>query len=91
MAEFDAGMEEEALASERLDADIEQAELERVGRRVSVLRRRGVCLHGWTAPADVDGWRAGTDARRRCQHCGYVFADDAAEERETRALRERYL
>lgn len=88
---MDHGMEDEALQSERLDADMEQAELERIGRRVSELKRKGVCLHGWTAPADVEAWAAGTDARRHCLHCGHVFADEAAEERETRELRERYL
>jgi hypothetical protein len=57
-------------------ADIEQAELERQGRRSAELRRRGVCTHGSRQAVDscagsitADAWSA---MRSRCCECGRV-------------------
>ena len=36
----------EAIYYERLDMDIEMAELEAESRRISALHRRGICTHG---------------------------------------------
>ena len=36
----------EAIYYERLDADLEMAEFEAEGRRISALHKRGICTHG---------------------------------------------
>ena len=45
----------EAIYYERLDADIEMAQMEAEGRRISALHKRGICTHGaglgYKAPA----------------------------------------
>ena len=50
----------EAIHYERLDADIEMAEFEAEGRRISALHKRGICTHG----AGL-GHRAAGDLQRR--------------------------
>lgn len=66
------------------DADIEQAQFERAGARLRVLKRRGICAHGWVCGLGADGKphypeaEGLTGAEVRCRDCGKVFADDDA-------------
>lgn len=46
MYDTDPGMELEAIENERFEADLQQAEWEREGRRLEALRAQGVCTHG---------------------------------------------
>jgi len=70
------------------DADFEQAELERAGARSSALRKRGICDHGWTAPADPSAYHVGKPYKVVCNHCGAVFADSDAHMAARRAILE---
>ena len=53
------------------DADIEQGELEAAGNRATMLRKRGICLHGW-----LQGNPA--DSSVTCLDCGAAFASSEA-------------
>lgn len=56
------------------DADIEQAEFGALGRRVTALRRKGICTHGW-----VQGQPGRSmTGPIKCLDCGQEFltADD---------------
>ncbi len=48
MFEDDYGAEMEAIEAERLDADMEQAEMVRRGNAVAAAERAGRCTHGST-------------------------------------------
>jgi len=77
----------EAIESERLDADMEQAELEREGnlaaralRRMRKLRAAGklaeaaaACTHGWTRGHGPWPRPAGAPDDNVCNHCGSVI------------------
>lgn len=52
-----------------MDADLLQAELYRLGRKVSLLRKRGLCAHGWS--------QVRTDGSVECLHCHAIFATEA--------------
>jgi hypothetical protein len=52
---------------ERMDADMQMAELQRLGRRAAKLKKQGVCVHG--------AWRATVPAV--CKDCGKSFANEA--------------
>ena len=67
--------DQEAIDSERFDADIEQAELERVGRQMAkVAGKPGLCKHGWTGPDDSK-----KDGTFKCYHnCGKTWPNMSA-------------
>jgi hypothetical protein len=52
-----------------MDADMLQAELYRLGRMDSALRKRGICSHGWS-----QGIPGNPDGPTKCLHCGKLFA-----------------
>jgi hypothetical protein len=58
--------DEEAIEAERLDADMEMAELQRSARQAEADRKRGRCHHTWTQPTKP-GVLSGA---RTCNHCG---------------------
>jgi len=64
------------------DADIEQAEMEREGRRLAALEKRGTCTHGRVIGIGEDGVAHYPEAvglvhpQVKCDRCGRVFADD---------------
>lgn len=66
------------------DADIEQAEFERMGARLAALKRQGVCTHGSVVGMGDDGIAHYPEARGlkpgqlRCTDCGRVFDDHNA-------------
>lgn len=82
--EDDPGMEMEAIEAERLDADLEMAELEAAGRKadrryrkMNALRVAGklkdaarVCPHGWVGPVDDE------TEYLYCYHCGSRVSED---------------
>jgi len=47
------------------DADIEQAEYERIGNIVSHMRKQGICNHGWIQKRK--------DSTVICLHCNKIF------------------
>jgi hypothetical protein len=63
------------------DADLEQAEYERMGKRLAALRAAGVCAHGWTqgytpeAAARHTGLQVGGIACLE-DGCGMVWASE---------------
>jgi len=52
------------------DADFEQRDLESLGRRLTQLKRAGICTHGWTKG------QPGPEDRGpiTCLDCGAIFA-----------------
>ena len=50
------------------DADMQQAEFERLGNQISRLRKQGICTHGWLQTKPIV----------TCKHCGQVFASEEA-------------
>ena len=64
------------------DADFEMASLQAKGARSSALKRRGICDHGWLAPAKPSAFHTGADYSMVCNHCGKVFATAEAAHRE---------
>ncbi len=51
---------------DQMDPDVLQSKLERLGKRVSDLHKRGICCHGWNQTR-----KNGTCV---CLHCNKVFA-----------------
>ena len=60
------------------DADIDAFNLEQAGNRVAALKKRGVCVHGWSQHLP--------DGRVQCKECGKMFADAEAHDEEYRDL-----
>ena len=62
------------------DADIEQAEMIRLGNRLDRLERQGICTHGHTIgylrPAFYYVQEHLEPGERICTGCGTVFASD---------------
>jgi len=55
------------------DADLEQAELERLGRASARARREGKCAHGWRESLEPAGSAPARDeSPTKCLHCGKV-------------------
>ena len=52
------------------DADFEMRDLQSVASRVSKLRKRGICVHGWT--------QGQPNGSVKCLDCGALFATAAA-------------
>ena len=75
------GADDEALDAQRLDADMEQAAMERAGNAIARARKAGRCTHG-----SVQGYRGGPRSAQqeglkpgqlRCTDtCGTVFGSD---------------
>lgn len=81
MWDFDYGMEMEALESERLDADLQMAEMAAVGRQIDRVRAEGGCAHTSAVgylPVPVYPEQVGLEpGQLRCtEGCNRVFADD---------------
>lgn len=81
MYDFDPMAEEEAMYYERLDADIEMAQMAEVGRQMDAQRKRGVCQHssavGYLAKPVYPEQQGLKPGQLRCTDgCGEVFADD---------------
>jgi hypothetical protein len=55
---------------DRIDADLLQAELYRLGARDSALKKRGICSHGWQ--------QRKPDGSVECLYCHKVFASQEA-------------
>jgi hypothetical protein len=55
---------------DRMDADLLQAELYRLGRRDSALKKRGICSHGWS--------QGKPDGSVECLYCHAVFKSNDA-------------
>lgn len=66
MTEF----EDDDIPTGYRDADIEQAQYEAIGRRLSSLQKRGICSHGWMQ--GPPGKPVLT-----CLDCGVTFASKA--------------
>ena len=76
------------MKHERMNPDALQAGMERLGRKVSALRARGICAHGWSQGRMADngnggGKYAATFAALEigqviCLDCGETFANDTA-------------
>lgn len=49
-------------------ADIEQAEMERIGRAIHRAKNDGYCCHGW--------WRTRKNGTAVCLHCGMEFSSE---------------
>ncbi len=58
---------------DRMDADMLQAQLYRIGRKASRLRKRGICTHGWS--------QRRPDGSVECLHCHQAFATEAEHHR----------
>ena len=75
------GADDEALETQRLDADLEQAQMERAGNAIARARRAGRCPHqsaqgysGGPRSAQQEGLKPG---QLRCTDtCGAVFGSD---------------
>lgn len=78
--DYDPWAEQEALENERMEADMEQAEMERFGNAIAAAERAGRCTHGSTVgyreppvyPEQV-GLKPG---QSRCNDCKRVFESD---------------
>lgn len=78
----DPWAEHEAMETERLDADLEMAEMAAAGNAVTAARRAGECAHQGTMgylPGEDRGLKRG---QLKCNDggsgCGRVFASDEA-------------
>ena len=85
--------DDEAIQSERFEADIEQAELERDGRvHAKLAGIPGKCLHGWSGPDEsAEDWKTWVAAGRpgsfqgalKCYYnCGKTWPNAQARESE---------
>ncbi len=78
----DYGYEMEAIEQERWDADLEMAEMSRVGRAIDRARAAGVCCHqgvvGYVAGKVFYPEQVGLEpGQSRCTDgCGRVFTSD---------------
>ena len=76
------------MIHERMNPDALQARMERAGRKISALRARGICAHGWVQARMMDNGAGGgkysaTFAALRignviCLDCGETFSSDSA-------------
>lgn len=81
MSDTDWGMEQEALDTERLDADMQQAGWEREGRAAHAARRAGRCCHSsivsYRDPPFYPEQAGLAPGQSKCtEGCGRVFASD---------------
>ncbi len=65
------------------DADLEMNSLVCTANRMSRLKKKGICFHGWRFAPD--------HGEAKCLDCGKVFKNSAEMEEETRELRIEYL
>ena len=68
------------------DADFDMRSLQAAGARSSALKKRGICDHGWLAPANPSSFHTGADYSMVCNHCGKVFANEEQAYEERRQL-----
>lgn len=70
----------EAVEAARLDADLEMAEMDRVGDAVAAAERAGVCHHSsavrYRSPVAYDDQIGLRPGQLRCRYCQQVFASD---------------
>ena len=65
---FGFGYDEEATIQE---GDIEMAELEARAHEESMLRKKGICRHGWTGPK-----KDSNTGEFACYHCNKVWPSE---------------
>lgn len=68
------------------DADIEQAELEELGRRSSAARARGECPHGWRQGHTPEYRPDLQPGQVQCLDCGKVATDEVLDRERDDAL-----
>jgi hypothetical protein len=65
-------------------ADLEMSDLERTGRKMSELKKRGICFHNWTIQPPGQ-------EKVTCNDCGKIFPSRDAVEEDYDRLKGEYL
>ena len=64
--------DQEAIESEKRDSDIELANFENVGKRLTALSKKGICYHGHVKDETFNK----PDGKVTCFGCGKVWNSD---------------